>query len=126
MSFQGALGFGAWELEARPDVARLTRSSGTPVTAPSVSELSLNELGWQVPMDSLQYWVKGLPDPARVLESSLMMNELPGQFLQAGWQVSYQRWERSSGIELPVKLRVSRGQYTLKLSIAEWELGFIP
>jgi outer membrane lipoprotein LolB len=63
MDFHGALGRGAWRLEADRNGAVLELADGEIDRAPSVGQLVERRLGWKIPVDALSWWVKGCTAP---------------------------------------------------------------
>ena len=120
LDFRGALGKGAWRLTLAPGSAQLTRSDGSQLTDPSVEALLSSEWGWEVPVEELVYWVRGLraPGPAEVIDfdSAGKITRLS----QSGWEIEFERYRDVSGLQLPGKIEAVRGQLKIKLVPASW------
>ena len=123
MSFHGALGRGAWYLEAAPSGARLELANGDVANASTVAELLLNQVGWKVPVDALTWWIKGLAQPdgwqSRELDEMGRLKSLN----QLGWDVVFDQYDEYDGVWLPAKLTARRGDYRIKMIVREWRLG---
>jgi outer membrane lipoprotein LolB len=123
LEFHGAMGRGAWQLQARENSATLRTSDGRAQTAPGVDGLMQAELGWSVPVDALAWWVRGLRAPGVPAAAEF---DSDGQLLrlqQAGWIVEFGRYRSVDGIALPVRLEAQQGSYRVKLAIGNWRLG---
>jgi outer membrane lipoprotein LolB len=123
LDFHGALGRGAWHLQVRPRLARLQLADGTEQTAPGVGDLIRDQIGWPVPLDALQWWVRGLAAPGPVENRTLDSNGLLISLRQFGWSVDYDRYDSFAGVQMPVRLDAKRDNYRVKLAINRWRMG---
>lgn len=122
--FSGPLGFGSAEIQWRPDYAALTNGKGT-VEANDTASLAWRLTGLWLPVEALQYWVRGLPFPESDINGSADFNT-QGQLSslqQLGWQLDFERYESvSDGIVLPHKIRATQNDQRFTLIISEWAL----
>jgi len=123
LDFHGALGRGAWHLRVGPGLARLQLADGTVETAPGVGELIRDQIGWPVPLDALQWWVRGLAAPGPVENRTLDELGLLVSLRQFGWNVEYDRYGSFAGVQMPVRLDAIRDNYRVKLAISRWRMG---
>lgn len=87
-----------------------------------VEQLMLRNLGWVVPVNALQYWVRGLPEPAAAIQGLELDNGgRPVGFSQTGWSVSYEEFTRTGGYQLPSRLNLHRPGLTVRLRINHWD-----
>jgi outer membrane lipoprotein LolB len=123
MSFHGALGRGAWRLEAEEGEAVLELADGETFRAPSINLLVEQQLGWEVPVDSLAWWVRGLAAPGswqtRELDERGQLEDLD----QSGWAITYGRYKDNDGVVMPSKMTARKGSQTVKLVVRDWHLG---
>lgn len=122
MDFHGAMGRGAWQLQSGPDGAVLKEADGARQTAVSIGELVQQRMGWPVPVEALQWWVRGLPAPGVV---DIQEFDTEGHMLgleQFGWRVDFSRYQPVEGILLPRRLNATQGDYRVKLAIGRWHL----
>ena len=123
LDFHGAMGRGAWHLQIRPEGATLKEADGTEQTAAGVNTLIQDRMGWPIPVDALQWWVRGLAAPGAVEDEVL---DLDGRLLtleQFGWSVDFNRYDSVAGVAVPVRLDARRGSYRVKLAIGRWQMG---
>jgi outer membrane lipoprotein LolB len=123
LQFRGALGQGAWRLEARPGFARIERGDGAVREAVGVDELVRAETGWQLPVVPLAWWVRGMAWPGGEVPAELSLNEdgTPRALVQAGWRVEFDRYESGPGDRvLPTRLDARRGDVRVKLAVSRW------
>lgn len=123
MDFHGALGRGAWRLEADPTGAELQLADGSLRRADSVDALVRAEIGWRVPVESLAFWIRGLAAPGplehRQLDEQGRLNELG----QDGWRVEFDRYTEVGSISMPVRMTARQDDRTVKLAIRKWRLS---
>ena len=112
-------------------VATLTGSTGDvqiklagrgEFTTSTPEELLLQELGWTLPVDVLNYWVRGIPSPHTQALYQLNEQGLLETLQQAGWQLSFSRYQTLDSHTLPSKIRLQQGDITLTLLIKRWSL----
>jgi outer membrane lipoprotein LolB len=122
MDFHGALGRGAWRLVADAKGAELELADGTVHRADSIDELVRLQLGWEIPVDRLSWWVRGLVAPGdyedRMIDDKGNLSEL----LQGGWTIEYGKYDTVEGISLPLKLTARQADWKVKLAIRDWQL----
>ncbi len=113
----GPLGQGATLIQLTGDSVVIDRGDNKPLTS-TQPELFINQqLGLFVPVQSLRYWVIGLPQP------SSRYNLTPTGFTQAGWLIDYKQTKSVNGRVMPYKITVSNEQLKLKLIIDQWVLN---
>ncbi len=122
MDFHGALGRGAWRLVADASGAELELADGSVQRAADIDQLIRDQVGWNIPADSLSWWVRGMVAPGafneRVIDEAGNLVNL----LQDGWTVEYGRYKDFKGISLPVKVTARQAKWKVKLVIKEWDL----
>lgn len=129
LQFRGALGQGAWRLETNSTGAVLTRADGSTASARTADELAWAEVGWQVPVDALSRWVRGLaahsPSDARrgTVPDGLVLDGrgLPLSLDHQGWTVTFERYADQSGAWLPGRVEATREDTRVRLVISQWQ-----
>lgn len=121
LDFHGALGRGAWTLESSQGQAVLTQADGQVVTAMTVNELVRDQLGHEVPVDALAWWVRGLAAPGD--REGLTLNEYgaPQRLQQAGWRIEFERYREFEGRLMPLKITARQDEWVIKLAIRAWK-----
>jgi outer membrane lipoprotein LolB len=78
--------------------------------------------GWYVPLESLRYWVVGLPDPGLPSRHRVDAGGRLETLEQEGFHVAYLRYMTVSGLELPQRITVTRGAIKVKVAVQDWSL----
>ena len=79
-----------------------------------------NRLGFDPPIDSLRYWVLGVPEPGHPAQESLDSQQRLATLEQDGWQILYTDYMSVSGEWLPAKLTLQRLGVRLRLVVDGW------
>ena len=119
----GPLGQGAVELRGDGQGVELQMPDGSKVYDQSAQALVAARLGWQLPLDALQYWVRGIAAPG---ESELLSFSADGECLslrQFDWLVEYKHYAVAQSVVVPSKLFLSKAEWRVRLVIDEWQLG---
>ena len=75
----------------------------------------LQQLGYELPVSYLEYWIKGLPAPSSNAELNFNdLNQLTG-LTQDGWTVSYSDLRLYDDIALPRRVEVTRPRDDVRL-----------
>ena len=79
--------------------------------------------GWDLPLQALSYWLKGVPAPASKVQRLELdpQTELLISLWQDDWEVNYQRYEQFQGFTLPTRLQIQRGETRAKIIISDWQ-----
>jgi len=88
-----------------------------------VDLLVQENLGWELPVSFLAFWIRGLPAPGTGhgvtgLDDAGRLSYLS----QSGWTVRYGRYTSSYGFDVPQRMTVEGGGLKLRLSIHEWKI----
>jgi len=122
MSFYGALGRGAWQLNADENSAVLEMADGEVHRAKTSSELFEQRIGWNIPFTALAWWVRGISAPGNWEMRELDEHGNLLKLSQKGWEIEYGRYRDSGGLSMPTKLTARRPPYTVKLVVQHWNL----
>ena len=120
LAFSGPLGMGSALIRWQPGHA--VRDTGKErIEAANSTELAWRLTGLMLPVEALQYWVRGLPWP--VMDGTPTFNEL-GQLTalqQAGWTLDFDRYGAVDGLQLPFRIRARQGDQRFTLIVKNWE-----
>lgn len=123
MSFRGALGKGAWELDALPGQASLSFADGREHSAPSIAQLITSHMQVKVPVDALSWWVLGLAHPDDWADRQLDEEGRLTHLKQLGWDVSFSNYKFEQQVWVPGKLVARNEEHSVKLAISKWSFA---
>jgi outer membrane lipoprotein LolB len=123
MDFHGALGRGAWRLDVDAGGAELNFADGRTRRAESVDALVQAEVGWQVPIESLAWWVRGLAAPGGIEKRELDRQGRLSELTQQGWTIEYARYTAVGEEYLPMRMTARREDRTVKVAVRKWQLA---
>ena len=103
----GTFNAGNTLIVGRPGYVRL-ENDGETVDASSPEELILRQMGYELPVSQLNYWIKGLPSPES--EAQLSFNELNQltTIEQADWTINLSDMRQYGQISLPRRVELTR------------------
>ena len=117
----GPLGRGAARLTGRPGTILLEVANQGRYQATSPEQLLQQQLGLNLPVSHLLWWIRGLPDPDSKSRLTLDRDSRLAQLSQDGWQVDYLRYAEQDGYWLPERLKLSGHDLQVTLVIKDWQ-----
>ena len=117
IKLSGPWGQGATVIQLTGDLVTIDRGDDQVQSSTRPQEFINQQLGMFVPVQSLRYWVIGLPEP-----TSAFVETATG-FRQAGWFVEYKQMQSVDDQSMPRKITVTNEQVKLKLIIDQWVLN---
>ncbi|MFT6101876.1 MAG: outer membrane lipoprotein LolB [Granulosicoccus sp.] len=128
IQLSGPFGQGNATLSGDDSNILIDRPGKEPAFSNEPSALITNTFGWDLPLEQLRYWVRGLPTPSRHFNQTpprTTYNEtgLLAQLEQMGWTLRYSRYQpikTLNGRVLPHKIRAQRDDAILTLIIKRW------
>jgi outer membrane lipoprotein LolB len=125
ISFNAPAGQGGLRLEGGPQQVEMLTSDGQRQVAADAESLLYKTLGWQLPLDSMRHWVRGLPVPASHDMPVLFFDEagrLAG-LRQAQWYIEYLSYRQVGQLMLPRKINLENAEFSVRLVIDRWGPG---
>jgi len=110
----GSFNAGATEIVGRPGFVTM-ENDGQMLSANSPEELILEQLGYELPVSQLNYWIKGLPAPDS--EAQLAFNELNQltTIQQADWTINLSDMRQYGALSLPRRVELTRPRNAIRL-----------
>ncbi len=109
-----------WKLSGDAKHAALEGIDGPPATADNPQRLLRERLGWDVPLQELAAWVRGLRASGTGATVQYDDRNRPAVIEQAGWKIEYRDWFDDRTPPLPRKVFASRGQAHVRMAISQW------
>ena len=94
ISLVGPLGSGQVRLTQDASGAELRDTEKNVRRAPTVRQLLVETTGWDVPLDDMDWWVRGLPAPGAKAEQELDEDGRLKTLTQLGWEVEFLEYDR--------------------------------
>lgn len=110
-----------WRLSGGPGQARLDGIEGGPRTGTDAAALLLEATRWDIPVQSLASWLRGLPAPGAAARTTFAADGRLARLEQAGWTIDY-AWPAGAG-DLPARLDARRDAARVRLVIDRWTDG---
>jgi outer membrane lipoprotein LolB len=107
-----------WRLSGDSRGAVLEGDPAGPRRADSAEQLLAEVLGWNVPVQALTRWVRGLPGDGRASDAR---RDNDGRLLrleQDGWQVDYRGWLDDGS--WPTRIQARQPPYSVRLNVQDW------
>lgn len=120
----GPLGVGAVRIMGSPGHVTFWKSAQQQFVATSPENLMQQQLGWQLPVSNLYYWVRGLPVPRITSSKNFDAENHLVTLQQQGWQINYLAYTDVNGVDLPSQIKLNNPmlQMQVKLVIKQWQL----
>ncbi|MFT7338611.1 MAG: outer membrane lipoprotein LolB [Marinobacter maritimus] len=117
------LGMGSTNLKGVPGFIELTLSNGETYSSGDPDALMKAATGWQLPMESLTWWIRGLPAPDG--DFRLLFDDRGGLAMirQAGWEIRYDRWHELQGDvpSLPARITALKEDKRVRVVVSSWQ-----
>ena len=117
------LGLGSLRVLGDAEHAVLWKSFTRQITAKTPEKLMQAELGYTVPLASLFYWIRGLPDPHFPMTKTLDAKQHLLELQQQAWTIHFLAFKSiESTLELPTAMELDNNTLHVKLMITQWEI----
>ncbi|WP_298449798.1 lipoprotein insertase outer membrane protein LolB [uncultured Marinobacter sp.] len=117
------LGMGSTKLNGTPGFVELTLSNGETYRSGDPDALMEAATGWQLPLESLTWWIRGLPAPAG---NPRLLFDARGELAiirQDGWEIRYDRWHELQGNTpaLPARITALKDNKRVRVVVSDWQ-----
>jgi outer membrane lipoprotein LolB len=121
IDLRAPLGFGSVHIAREPGRLALQTSRGEQFDGDAALAGLATRLGFAPPLDSLRYWVLGVPDPQHpAVETPSVDARYLIALEQDGWRVQYEEYRDAAGRPMPRRAQLTRADARLRLIIDEW------
>lgn len=117
----GPLGRGAARLTGHPGQVSLEVANQGRYQASTPEELVKAQLGWNLPVSHLVYWVRGLPAPGSPSKVTLDGDSRLAHLEQDGWSIDYTRYSEQGAYTLPERIKLQGQDLDVTLVIKDWQ-----
>jgi len=119
----GALNVGSTTITGGPGWVKVARANGQSWQGKSPNSLIAARLGWELPVEQLVYWVRGIPAPSPYQNLKTDALGHLQSLSQLGWQITWSRYAQVGGVDLPRWIVLERPGWKIKLLIRQWVLN---
>ena len=98
---------------------------GDSITANTPEELVLDNLGYELPISYLEFWVRSLPAPGSDAELEFSVLNHLSTIKQDGWKITYLDMRQFDGVILPRRVAITGPRNDIRLSFVglSWTLN---
>ena len=98
---------------------------GDSITANTPEELVLDNLGYELPISYLEFWVRSLPAPGSDAELDFSDQNHLATIKQDGWEIAYLDMRQFDGVTLPRSVEITRALNDIRLRFVglSWTLN---
>ncbi len=123
LRFIGPVGTGYGTLKTTPTQSTYFAPKGKTYTDSNATALLNKVTGWQLPVNDLYYWARGLPAPggAPTLQFDASHSHLTS-LQQDGFNVVFQHYSGVGKLDLPSSLLIQNADVKVKIVITRWQL----
>ena len=114
---------GTTRLTGVPGFIELTLANGETYQSSDPETLVAAATGWNLPIDNLAWWVRGLPAPEGDFRLLFDEQHQLAILRQDGWEIRYDRWQPfiDSLPALPARITALNGDKRVRVVISEWQ-----
>lgn len=121
IDIRGPLGQGGASISGKPGDVIVDVSGEGQFRGPDPETILYSQLGWDLPISDIFWWIRGLPSPDKDYQHTLEENVLK-TLKQSGWDITFLRYNKLTPA-LPQKLRLTRNGLKITLVINQWQPG---
>ncbi|ODS22946.1 outer membrane lipoprotein LolB [Candidatus Endobugula sertula] len=117
----GPLGQGAGKISGDNTYITIERANKPPLFSTKPEQLIQETFNWELPLQHLSYWVRGLPSPySNQAEQDYANTGTLLQLRQSGWTLHYDRYHSIGRWLMPGRIKAQKETIKLTLVIKRW------
>ena len=116
----GPLGIGTVRIESDGQSVVHTDKDGARTELEYAEADLYRRYGWTIPVNSLGYWVLGIPDPSLPAKTELNSDDQLAILEQGDWTVTISRYQVSGGQPMPQLLSAQNMKTRVRVVIDKW------
>ena len=114
---------GSWRLSGTQGLAQLDGARPETLRDVDGEVLLARELGWNLPLSKVVFWVRGLPASQANARVTGDRSDLPREIAEDGWRVEFRSWvESTGGLSMPQRIVARKPPFELRLTVDSWNL----
>ena len=117
----GPFGVGTVQISGNAQTITLSQPGEADISSHSSSALSQRLFGWQLPVEQMRAWVRGLPasSSVRVVKTFNQQGYL-NTLQEDGWQLAISRYQHGPRGQLPGKIKGRSDKLSFTLLLKDW------
>jgi len=123
INFNAPSGQGALQLLGGEHGVELRLANGDLYTAKDTDTLLREQVGWELPIDGLWYWIRGLPNPKMQQSVQMDAQGLIRSLEQENWVIEYDRYQQYRGYQFPRKIVIESEDMKVRLIVSRWNVS---
>jgi outer membrane lipoprotein LolB len=120
LALDGPLGVGGVRITSDNNALNVINARGEHLESDAARSEIASKLGFEPPLESLRYWVLGVPDPVHPAEEVLDADKRLATLRQEGWQIDYGGYSAVRGEWLPSRMTLKREDVRVRLLVDGW------
>lgn len=120
LALDGPLGVGGVRIAADGATLNVVNSRGEALDSDAARREIAARLGFEPPLQSLRYWVQGVPDPSHPADEVLDDQQRLATLRQDGWQIDYAKYTAVAGQWLPSLITLKRDDVRVRVLVDGW------
>jgi len=121
VALQGPLGAGGMQVTTEGPHLSVVTSRGERLDSDAARTELTARLGFDPPLDSLRYWILGVPNPTQPATEALDAQQQRLESLQqSGWQIDYGGYMAVGHEWLPARVTLQRASVRVRLIVDGW------
>jgi outer membrane lipoprotein LolB len=120
LALDGPLGVGGVRITSDGQTLNVVNSRGQRLDSEAARGEIAARLGFEPPLDSLRFWVLGVPDPSLPADEVLDDSQRLATLRQDGWQIDYGTYTAVGGQWLPSRMTLKRDDVRVRLLVDGW------
>lgn len=121
VALDGPLGVGGVRINSSGSSLDVVTSRGERLDSTAARQEITARLGFDPPLQSLRFWVQGVPDPSSPADVVLDDSQRLASLRQDGWQIDYTMYSAVKGKWLPSRMTLRRDDVRVKLLVESWD-----
>jgi len=108
------------QLKGDTDGVRFRAADGSDLMADDLPQMMQHELGFDLPVVNLRYWIRGLPTATGGASIVRDSEQHIRSLRQQGWLVEYGPYQVFGDRYMPRKIRIQKDAYDIRVVVYDW------
>ncbi|AWM81383.1 outer membrane lipoprotein LolB [Gammaproteobacteria bacterium ESL0073] len=118
----GPMGRGATRIVGQKGNVSIEIAGQGKYSATTPEQLLQEQLGWNIPISNLVWWIKGLPAPETPYTYKLNAENQLQELKQDDWTIQYQKYQDNNGYWLPERIIAEGQDIRVTIVLKQWTL----